>query len=410
MLYVDVPGATLSTAPALAGSLLRCVVTASDGNSSSEPFTTAAVNLLGRPVTTASVGQNYQYTSGLVLRGTDSQLSRSAIIHEFSQGPTGGSAEWIEILSLKEGSLAYWDIRDDGGNMLVFADSPVWDNIPAGTLIVIYNGTSKDPLLPADDLDATDGRMVVGSTNGTYFDFVQSDGWPPLGNSGDSIFLNDENQEEVHSIAYGNSVAATPNVGSVGSGKSAFFAGDTDTGADLAANWTVTTSLSARGVRMAKAPGDLFISEYVEGSGNNKAIEIYNPSSNTVTFATTPYKLEFFNNGASTATFTINLTGSIAPNSTYVLKNNSTGALATVVAQMTTTSVSHTGDDTIVLSKGTTVVDCFGQVGFDPGTAWTSGGVTTADRTLRRKFTILQGDITTNNAFDPSIEWEAFAV
>jgi subtilisin-like proprotein convertase family protein len=254
VVYANVPGATSSTAPAMAGSLLRCVVTASDGNSSSEPFTTAAVNLLGRPATSATVGGNYQYASGLVLRGTDSQLTRPAIINEFSQGPAGGSAEWIEILTLVDGSLAYWDIRDGGGNLLVFADSPVWDNIPAGTLIVIYNGASKDPLLPADDLDATDGRMVIGSTNGTYFDLVQSDGWPPLGNSGDSIFLNDENQEEVHSVAYGNSVATTPNVGSVGSGKSAFFAGDTDTGADLAANWTVTTSLSARSVR-ALLPG-----------------------------------------------------------------------------------------------------------------------------------------------------------
>jgi hypothetical protein len=27
---------------------------------------------------------------------------------------------------------------------------------------------------------------------------------------------------------------------------------------------------------------DLFISEYVEGSGNNKAIEIYNPSTNSI--------------------------------------------------------------------------------------------------------------------------------
>lgn len=409
VVYANVPGATSSTAPAMAGSLLRCVVTASDGNSSSEPFTTAAVNLLGRPATSVTVGENYQYASGLVLRGTDSQLTRPAIINEFSQGPAGGSAEWIEILTLQDGSLAYWDISDGGGNMLIFADSPVWDNIPAGTLIVIYNGASKDPLLPADDLDATDGRMVVGSTNGTYFDLVQSDGWPPLGNSGDSIFLNDENQEEVHSVAYGNSVATTPNVGSVGSGKSAFFSGDTDTGADIVTNWIVTTSLSARFPKVVKAAGDLFISEYVEGSGNNKAIEIYNPSSVAVNLTASFYKLEFYNNGAASPTVTINLTGSINASSTFVVKNNSpTGAIAAVVAQVSSSNVIHTGDDAIVLRKGTEVVDCFGQVGLDPGSAWTVGGVTTADKTLRRKSSVTQGDVIFSDAFNPSLEWDMF--
>ena len=410
-LYTDVPGASSSTAPVLPGALLRCVVTASDGNTTSDPFTTQAVNLLTRPTTTAVAGTAYSYESGLVLRGTDSQLSRAAIIHEFSQGPSGGTAEWIEILTLKEGSLAYWDIRDDGNNQLIFANDEIWDDIPAGTLIVIYNGASKDPLLPADDLDPSDGRMVISSTNATYFDLELSAGWPALGNSGDSIFLLDAEAVEIHSIAYGNSVATTPNIGSVGSGKSAYYAGDTDAGADVGANWTVTTSLTARSIPSARAAGDLFISEYVEGSSNNKAIEIYNPSSNTINFTTTPYKVEIYSNGAATANYTFALAGSIAPNSTYVLKNNSaTGAIAAVVAQFSNTNIGHNGDDAIVLSKGITVVDCFGQVGVDPGTAWTGGGVTTENKTLRRKPTISQGDITTTNAFDPSIEWDMFDV
>ncbi|MEY3898269.1 MAG: hypothetical protein RLZZ214_3790, partial [Verrucomicrobiota bacterium] len=241
------PGATATTAPALAGKLLRCVITASDGNSNSPAFTTAAVNLLARPGTVAAAGSAYSYTSGLVLRGSDSALSRRAIINEFSQGPSGGSSEWVEILTLQAGSLAFWDLHDAAGNTVVFLDDPVWDNIPAGTAIVIYNGGSKDPILPADDLDPSDGRMVVSSTNPAYFDATY-DAWLPLGNSGDSIFLADDQQAAVHSVAYGNSTATTPNVGSVGSTKSAYFAGDTDTGADLAANWRVTTSITARAI------------------------------------------------------------------------------------------------------------------------------------------------------------------
>jgi subtilisin-like proprotein convertase family protein len=250
-LFAIEPGATLATAPALPGKLLRCIVTASDGISTSAPFTTAAVNLLARPTTTAASGNSYSYTSGLVLRGTDSPLSRRAIIHEFSQGPGGGASEWIEILTLQAGSLAFWDLQDAAGNLIALKDDPIWDNIPAGTIIVIYNGASKDPLLPADDFTPADGKMVISSTNPAYFDSTY-DAWLPLGNSGDTIFLSDDLSATVHSIAYGNSTD-TPNIGSVGSGKSAYYAGDTDAGADFAVNWRTTTSLTPRNVQTRAA-------------------------------------------------------------------------------------------------------------------------------------------------------------
>ncbi len=243
--FTNETGATQPTAPSLAGKLFRCVITASDGNSSSAAFTTAAVNLLIRPGPVATIGTPYSYSSGLVLRGSDSNLTRRAIISEFSQGPSGSTSEWIEILTLQTGSLAFWDLNDEAGNTLVFLDDPVWDNIPAGTLIVVYNGASKDPVLPPDDFDPADGKMVVSSTNPAFFDSTY-DAWLPLGNGGDSIFLTDDQVVDVHTLSYGNSTAATPNVGSVGSTKSAYYAGDTDTGADLAANWRVTTSLTAR--------------------------------------------------------------------------------------------------------------------------------------------------------------------
>ena len=247
--FANEPGATLITSPALPGKLLRCVVTASDGNSSSTAFTTNTVNLLTRPGTAATIGETYSYGSGLVLRGTDSPLSRRAIIHEFSQGTSGGIAEWIEILTLQSGSLAYWDLHDAAGNSVVMLNAPIWDNIPAGTLIVIYNGASKDPILPADDLDPSDGRMVISSTNPAYFDATYAS-WLPLGNSGDTIFLSNELGADVHSIAYGNNTATavTPNIGSVGSAKSAYYAGDTDAGASVAANWRVTTSTTVRSI------------------------------------------------------------------------------------------------------------------------------------------------------------------
>jgi subtilisin-like proprotein convertase family protein len=404
--FLDVEGATTSTAPALAGTLLRCVIIASDGNSESAPFTTDAVNLLTPPSTTASTGTNYSYESGLVLNGTDSQLSRQAIIHEFSQGPTGGSSEWIEILTLKSGSLAYWDISDASQFAILFLDDPVWDNIPAGTLIVIYNGASKDPLLPADDSDPSDGRMVISSTNPAYFDATY-DSWLPLGNSGDSIFLSDDNAEVVHSISYGNSTATTPNIGTVNGGKSAYFAGDTDAGADLASNWRVTSSLSVRSPKATRALGDLYFSEYVEGSGNNKALELYNPSSIPVDLAAAGYKVEIYFNGNTTPLYSFSLTGTLAAKSTFVMKNNASGiAISSITAQLSNANINFNGDDTILLKKGTAIVDSFGQIGFDPGTGWTN----TVDKTLRRKASVTQGDVLSTNAFDHALEWDVFPI
>jgi hypothetical protein len=386
------------------------VITASDGVSDSLPFITAAVNALSPPITSAAVGSPYSYTSGLVLNGSESSLTRQAIIHEFSQGPSGASSEWVEILTLKAGSLAFWDLSDAAGNLLVFKDDAVWDDIPAGTLIVIYNGASKDPLLAADDLDPSDGKMIISSTNATYFD-VTYDSWIPLGNSGDSIFLSNDQEIVVHTVSYGNSLVSTPNVGTVNGGKSAYYAGDTDTGADQAANWKVTTSLISRTLKTSRALGDLFISEYVEGTSNNKALEIYNPSSSAVDLTATAYKIEIYSNGASTVGSNINLTGTLNPRSTYVIKNNSsTGAIASVTAQLSTASLSFNGNDAIVLKKGTTIVDSIGQVGLNPGAAWTNGQTSTVDKTLRRKDTVIQGDIITTDTFDPALEWEVFAV
>ena len=405
--FTDAPSETTALLPASsisAGELWRCEVSASDGNSTSEAFFTDEINVLNRPVTDASPGDSYSHTSGLVLRGTETTLSRPAIINEFSQGPSGGSSEWIELLTLENTSLAFWDIQDAAGNLLVFLDDPVWDNIPAGTLIVIYNGGNKDPLLPADDLDPSDGVMIVSSTNASYFDSFFDD-WPSLGNSGDAIFLNDRDSNEVHSLAYGSSNATTPQIGSVGSGNAAYYTAGTDEGADLAANWTTTVSNVAR--KIPRALGDLFISEYVEGSSSNKALEFYNPAGASVDLSGEVYMLEVYANGGSSPNSTIALTGTVSAGGTFVIKNSN--ASAGIVAQQTSGSLSFNGDDAVVLKKSGVVVDSIGQVGFDPGSTWSSGGVSTVNQTLRRIPSVSAGDTTVNDAFDPSVEWSSFS-
>jgi subtilisin-like proprotein convertase family protein len=274
--YTNVPRATTTTAPSRAGSLLRCIITASAGTTTSAPFTSQVVNLLQRPTTSAKVSTPYSYTSGLVLRDKDLRLSRPAIIHEFSRGPAESASEWVEILTLKSGSLRRWSFLDAADGSLDFIDSAVWDKIPAGTLIVIYNGAARDPLLPAEDLNSSDGRMVLSSSNKDYFNKNNrpKDNWLMLDEAGGFIDLLGESGKMIHSIAYGDDTNTTPNVGSVGTARSTYFVGDSDGEANFAANWRTTTSLtlnspSLQGVTPAAAntPENLaFITRLRNGS------------------------------------------------------------------------------------------------------------------------------------------------
>ncbi len=155
------------------------------------------------------------------------------------------------------------------------------------------------------------------------------------------------------------------------------------------------------------ASADLYFSEYVEGSSNNKALEIYNSSNTAVNLGN--YKVEMYFNGSNSAGLTIPLSGSIPAQGVFVLAHGSANATVLATANQTNSAGWYNGDDAVVLKNGSTIIDSIGQVGIDPGTEWGTGLISTADNTLRRKTSITTGDINVGNAFDPSSEWEGYA-
>jgi predicted extracellular nuclease len=139
-------------------------------------------------------------------------------------------------------------------------------------------------------------------------------------------------------------------------------------------------ALLALSASAAWANHDLLISEYVEGSSFNKAVEIYNPTGAAVDMSAGGYQIRHYFNGAVTATNIINLTGVIAPGDVWVLVNTQAGPVLLALADQTNANLNFNGDDVVELVKGsgTTVLDDFGHA-FDPSIEWDGFAVDTFD-------------------------------
>jgi len=155
------------------------------------------------------------------------------------------------------------------------------------------------------------------------------------------------------------------------------------------------------------ATSELFLSEYIEGSSFNKAIEIYNGTGGDVGLAEDGYTLELYSNGNATPSQTVPLSGTILDGDVFVLAHGSADAAILAQADLVSSAViNFNGDDGVVLRKGGVIVDAFGQNGVDPGSQWPGGG---QDDTLRRKAAVCAGDTDFSNAFDASVEWDVLA-
>jgi predicted extracellular nuclease len=181
------------------------------------------------------------------------------------------------------------------------------------------------------------------------------------------------------------------------------------TGSGTAANWRIDEVNIFEGTPPPPATGSLFFSEYVEGSSFNKAVEIYNGTGASVDLST--YTVALYANGAAAPTASAGLSGTLANGDVFVMAHASANAAILAVADVMNSSViNFNGDDALVLRNNGVVVDVIGQVGFDPGSEWGTGLVSTQDNTIRRQPQICAGDTNELDAFDPALEWDGFAI
>ncbi|MEN9524252.1 MAG: hypothetical protein RL536_321 [Candidatus Parcubacteria bacterium] len=191
---------------------------------------------------------------------------------------------------------------------------------------------------------------------------------------------------------------------------------------------------SLTSMAVAQSCSDIYISEYVEGTNNNKAIELYNPTDETIDLGAGEYKMGRDRDGAGNPML-MAITGIMPPHSVRVFAldkrdPNGTGNEIAIDAELeaaadtflnpvyvqSNSPMYFNGDDAFVLIKGTsTILDIIGKIGEDPGEAWyvPSDPTTrywTKDQTLIRKSTILTGVSVNPTVFDPSVEWDSLAV
>ncbi len=167
-----------------AGYFWRGKVRAADATSDGVWVRTPKVAVDLTPVTTAQHGVPYEYDSGLVLEAPISPPRLPITLHEICK--SSATARWVELLVQKTTDLRrYQLVTTFGGLSIRFADIPFWEQVPGGSIIVIYNGASRDAKLPPDDLNLADRRLILGSSDARYFsstDHLWTDSWIGAGN------------------------------------------------------------------------------------------------------------------------------------------------------------------------------------------------------------------------------------
>lgn len=198
-------------------------------------------------------------------------------------------------------------------------------------------------------------------------------------------------------------------------------------------------------VGKAQNCSELFFSEYVEGGNNDKALEIYNPTSSPITI-NGDYRIVRYNNGTGSFTgspatqqYVILNAHTIQPYDVWVLvidKRNPSGTGADIPVSAALQAVadtfvcpdynisyalSHNGNDAISLQRNVGgnwgYCDIIGEIGFDPVIGWAdcppfygsdcvnSHVVYTEDHTMIRKSSVKAGRIT-NESFNPTLQWD----
>lgn len=140
---------------------------------------------------------------------------------------------------------------------------------------------------------------------------------------------------------------------------------------------------------------DLFFSEYMEGSGTNKALEIANFTGATVNLSEYSIKLSSNGNSAWTNTYNFPSNASIPNEEVYVVANGGTSVCTNVLDNLNNAITGFNGNDALGLFKNDVLIDILGTLG--------DATVYAENTTLVRNATITNGSTVYN-----ANEWTSY--
>lgn len=151
---------------------------------------------------------------------------------------------------------------------------------------------------------------------------------------------------------------------------------------------------------------ELFFSEYIEGSSNNKALEIYNPTQQNIDLSN--YTIYRYNNGDVMPTDTLMLSGTINSEDVYVIAGAYADSANIRAKSDTLNDICYfNGNDALALYNNNSIVDVIGLVGENPGESWSVDTGSTKNYTLVRKQSVLKGTNLWTNV--GSTQWTAYS-
>lgn len=438
--YVVPPAAGWTSAGAVeGGSYLKIA-----GGSVSSPLFDAATNIVFK-YDIAAFGSGTNMVSKLIILN-----SSNTVLNEYTL-TAASSSTYVKNQTVNVGSVgSQFKVKIEGGYAGAKATrlqnySLVGDVVASGPAItatpssltgftyIAGSGPSAEQTFTASGANLTNvititapANFEVSTTSGTGFGsavtltqtggnvasttlYVRMNAGLPVNTYGGNMVLTSTGATAVH-VALNGDVTVVPLGIPV-----ATLATDI-TSNSFVANWNAASGADSYELDVYQVTGspaaDLIFSEYIEGSGNNKFIEIYNGTGSEVNLS--DYKINLYTNGSTTASAQA-LTG-ILPNGATLVYRNGQATLNTTFEVSSITNFN--GDDALALVKGSpeVFVDIFGVIGNDPGTMWSINGVSTVDQTLRRKSNIKSG-VKTNPSGTGSgafltlgTEWDSYPI